>query len=179
MKDFEPLINHSLIMQAHFTQRTTKHFWMPYLKIYSFAKNVPWKSSRLIHMAVRKLLRLSDGLANRSFYRSDISRIQLKSNWAVGEKLLALDQEVVRNWRLSLHKKKRNLLQCLISKLFICKNVSVMEFLACTHGSQGTALFVRWPWEPIILLIGHFEGPTEVQLNDWWKTVSLWSITVW
>ena len=35
--------------------------------------------------------------------------------------------------------------------------------LFCT---QGSAQNVRWPCQPIILLIGHFEGPTEVQLNS-------------
>ena len=32
------------------------------------------------HMLLWELLRLSDSLANRSFYRSDIPRVQLKSN---------------------------------------------------------------------------------------------------
>ena len=41
------------------------------------------------------------------------------------------------------------------------------EFLASTHGSQRAAQIVRWPREPIIFLIEHFEGPTEVQLNSW------------
>ena len=36
-----------------------------------------------------------------------------------------------------------------------------------------TAQDVRWPCEPIILSIGHFEGLTEVQLNIWWKVFSL------
>ena len=42
-----------------------------------------------------------------------------------------------------------------------------MEFFASTHGAQGIAQTVRWPCEAIILLIGHFKGPTEVQLNSW------------
>ena len=36
-----------------------------------------------------------------------------------------------------------------------------MEFLACTQGTRETPQTVRWPCEPIILLIGHFEDPTE------------------
>ena len=37
-----------------------------------------------------------------------------------------------------------------------------------------TALFsARWPCGSIILLIGHFKSPTEVQLNSWLKTASL------
>ena len=40
---------------------------------------------------------------------------------------------------------------------FVKKN-SVMEFLAITDGTHGTLQTVRWPCEPIILSIGHFEG---------------------
>ena len=40
-----------------------------------------------------------------------------------------------------------------------------MEFLASTQGTQGTRHTVRLPCKPIILSIGHFEGPTEVQMN--------------
>ena len=42
-----------------------------------------------MHMVVRELLRLSGGLANQSFCQLDILRVQLKSNWIVGESLLA------------------------------------------------------------------------------------------
>ena len=51
--------------------------------------------------------------------------------------------------------------------LFISETFSVKKFLASTHYTQGTAQTVRWPYEPIILSIGHFEGSTEVQLNSW------------
>ena len=49
----------------------------------------------------------------------------------------------------------------------------VKEFSACICGSQGTPETVRKPCGLIILSIGHFEGPTEGQLNSWGKTVSL------
>ena len=39
-----------------------------------------------------------------------------------------------------------------------------MELLACTQGTQGTLQIVRWPYELIILSIGHFEGPATDQL---------------
>ena len=48
-------------------------------------------------MVVIELLRLLDGLANRSFSRSDISRVQLKSNCTVGERHLASDQSQIDN----------------------------------------------------------------------------------
>ena len=56
------------------------------------------------HVALSELLRHSDGLANWSFSWSDIWRVQLKSNWTVGESLLASDQEAVRECRLILLK---------------------------------------------------------------------------
>ena len=40
-----------------------------------------------------------------------------------------------------------------------------MEFLASTQGTKGAPQTVRWPCERIILTIGLFEGPTEVQLK--------------
>ena len=46
----------------------------------------------------------------------------------------------------------------------------VKEFSDSTHGIQGIAQTLRWFCELIILLIEHFEGTTEVQLNSWWKT---------
>ena len=52
-------------------------------------------------------------------------------------------------------------------KIYSFLKKSVMEFLANTDGAHGTLETVRWPYEPIILSIGHFEGPTEVQLNGW------------
>ena len=41
-----------------------------------------------------------------------------------------------------------------------------MEFLANTGATHGILQIVRWPCEPIILSIGHFEGPTEDQLFE-------------
>ena len=41
-----------------------------------------------------------------------------------------------------------------------------MEFLADTDGTYGTFQTAGWPCEPIIWLIGHFEGAAEVQLNS-------------
>ena len=75
-------------------------------KIFLSRKKCPsvWISSGWCHVALRKLLRLSGVLANRSIYRLDISRVQLKFNWTVGEKLLVSDQETAREWRLILLK---------------------------------------------------------------------------
>ena len=41
-----------------------------------------------------------------------------------------------------------------------------MEFLASANDTQGIAQTVRWPWKLIILSIGHFEVPAEVQQNS-------------
>ena len=43
----------------------------------------------------------------------------------------------------------------------------VKEFSGSTHSIQGIAQTLRWPCEPIILSIEHFEGRTELQLNSW------------
>ena len=60
-------------------------------------------------------------------------------------------------------------------KLFTMPNLKIYSFfkknsvkvvLASTHGPLGTPHTVRWPCEQIILSIGHFKHPTEVQLNS-------------
>ena len=63
-----------------------------------------WIFSGWCHVALRELLRLSDVFSNRSFCRSDISRVKLKSNWTVTERLLVSDQERAREYRLDLAK---------------------------------------------------------------------------
>ena len=63
-------------MMSCYTQRTLKTFTWPCEPI------------RLL----MELLRQSEGLANRSFYKLDISRVQPKSNRTDGERLLASDQ---------------------------------------------------------------------------------------
>ena len=55
----------------------------------------------------------------------------------------------------------------LFEYLLISEKFSVNEFLASKQGSLGTLETVTWPCEPIILSVGHFESPTEVQLNSW------------
>ena len=53
---------------------------MPNLKSYSLFKKSPVKVFSAGTYGIRKLLRLSDSLANCSFCVSDISTVQLKSN---------------------------------------------------------------------------------------------------
>ena len=55
----------------------------------------------------------------------------------------------------------------LFEYLLISEKFSVNEFLASKQGTLGTLETVRWPCEPIILSIEHFESPNEVQLNSW------------
>ena len=47
------------------------------------------------------------------------------------------------------------------------KEIFVKEFSDSTYGIQEVAQTLIWSWESIILSIGYFEGPTEVQLNSW------------
>ena len=72
---------------------TVKIFLTPNFKMYSFEKKFQWQSSLLVHRVLTKLFRLSDGLVKRLFCRADIWRIELKSSWTVGKRLLASDQE--------------------------------------------------------------------------------------
>ena len=90
-----------------------------------------WISSGWSHVALSQMLTLLDVLANRSFCRSDISRVQLKSNWTVGERLLASDPEAVRQCRLILLKGQWTFFLKPNLKIYsFVKTFSVMEFLA-------------------------------------------------
>ena len=62
------------------------------------------RSSGWCNVALRNMLRPSDGLGNRSFCQSDISRVQLKSNWTVAERPVASDSKTVWKSRLILSK---------------------------------------------------------------------------
>ena len=94
-------------------------------------------------------------------------RLQLKSKGTVDERLLASNKEAVTEYRLILLKGQQTIFYCLISKLFIWKKISVMEFLASTQCTKGALQTVRSLCEPIILSIGNLEILTEVQLNSW------------
>ena len=100
VKDYWPLLNHSLIIQANFTETTMKFFTMPNLKFYRFAKNFLRKSSQLVHMAIKELLRLSYGLVNQSYCQFGILRVQLKFNWTVDQCIITSDSKTVWKNRL-------------------------------------------------------------------------------
>ena len=121
-------------------------------------------------MLLWELLRLPDGLANRSF----VNRTFRESNWSPIEQL-AKDQSQFGNTGLFYFKKNQKFLNVYFKNLFICKILSVKVPLANTHGCEGTAQTFKWPCEPIILSIGHFDDPTEVQLSSWWKAAILLS----
>ena len=72
-------------------------YLMAHFKIYWFMKEIQWCSSQLIQRALTELLSISDDLSNRSFSKSDIFRFELKSNWTIGEKILAFDQSQFDN----------------------------------------------------------------------------------
>ena len=90
--------------QANFIKVIVKFFWW-LLWIFIHLERISFERAfRWCNAALGDMLRLSHGLANQSFCWSDISRIQLKFNWTVGESLLAFAQEAVREWRLNLLK---------------------------------------------------------------------------
>lgn len=78
-----------------------KQFFFQYLfyKFIHVEKNWLW-----YNVALRKLFKLSDGLAKQPFLQWDILGVQLKSNWTVGERLPAPDQWVFWRCRLILFK---------------------------------------------------------------------------
>ena len=57
-----------------------------------------------------------------------------------------------------------NLKNYSFAKLFLERVLSYS-----THGAQGIAQTIRLSCKLIILSIGHFEGPTEVELNKFVK----------
>ena len=105
---------------------------MPSLEIYLFRKQLPVgfeTASWWYHVAVREQLRLSDGLAKRSFHRSNIWRVQLRSNLTVGERLLVADQWTVSKCGLILSKTQWHVFECLVSK-FIHFEKNICEWVS-------------------------------------------------
>ena len=100
---------------------------MTHFKIDSFVKKVQWWSPWLIQIVLTEFFRLLDGLASRSFCRWDILKVQLKSNWTVGERSLASGSRTVWKSRLILSKVRLNVFNgwfgnCIISKELALKN---------------------------------------------------------
>ena len=78
-------------------------------------------------MVLRELLRLLDGLANRLFCWSDIWRVQLKSNWTVGKKILASDSKTVWKSRLILSKVQLHFFNGWLGNPIILKELALKE----------------------------------------------------
>ena len=62
-------------------------------------------------------------------------------------------------------------LQCLVWKFIHFEKIVSQKVFSC--GTQETPLTVIWMYEPTIFSIGHFQGPTKVQLKSWSKRDSL------
>ena len=117
-----------------------KFFTIFNFKIYWLGKNFLRGSSQLVHTVLKELLTLSNFLANWSFCRSDISCVQLKSNWTFLERLLASYQDAIRECRLILLKRQLNFLQCLISKIVHLENIFSDGALSLYTGYSGNSL---------------------------------------
>ena len=95
----------SFKVRANFIENAMTCFWMPGFEIHSFWKKYLWmKNIWWCQVELRELLRLSLGFVKRCFYRSIILRVQLKSNWTVGKKLLVSDKRAVGKFKLILYK---------------------------------------------------------------------------
>ena len=80
-------------------------------------------------MVLWELFRLLDGLANRPFCVSKISRFQLKSNWTVCKKLLASNSKIVCKSRLILSKAQLFFCNGWFRNCIISKELTLTEFL--------------------------------------------------
>ena len=63
----------------------------------SFEKNQFERTSTWCHVELGELPKHTDYFLNQSFSWSDISGVQLKANWTVGERRLASDQSQFNN----------------------------------------------------------------------------------
>ena len=132
-----------------------------FTKIYSF---LLWKFVHfhrgvlegILHIVLWELIRLPDGLVNRSFWRWDFSRVQLKSNWTVGKGLLTSDSKTFWKSRLILSKSLSLFFYCWFGNWFIWKELVSRSLWMMSRCSTGTYEIFRWPCEPIILSIRHF-----------------------
>ena len=121
------------------------------LKICSFGKTFQWWSSYQVHRGITDIFRLLDSFANGSFRRSDISRVQLKSNWAFGQRLLASDSKTV----LILYKNTINYFKGWYGNWFISKELTLKEAL------DDVMLHLRNCWDiQMALWIDHFVNRT-------------------
>ena len=93
------------------------------------SKKNQWWSSWLIQIVPTELFRASDALVNQSFCWSDISRVQLKYTWTIGERLLGYDSKTVCKSRLILSKVPLIFLNGGFRNWIISKELTLKEFL--------------------------------------------------
>ena len=134
----------------------TTFFTIPTLNICSFRKHFPEKSSWLVHRVLRDLSRLSDGFANQSFCRSDISTVQLKSNWKVGKRLLASDSKAVCNSRPVLSKALLIFFNGWYGNWLIWKELSLKETLndVMLHSGNCSEILMALRINHFVQLVG-------------------------
>ena len=83
----------------------------------------------MIQMVLMEHFRVSPGLANQSFCRSDILRAQVRSSLKVGKKFLASDSKTVCNSRLILSKAQLIFSNGWFVRCIISKELTLKEFL--------------------------------------------------
>ena len=82
-----------------------------------------------MHRGLTDIFRLLDSFENGSFCRSDIARVQLKSNWAFGKRLLDSDSKTVWKSRLILYENTINYFKGWYGNWFISKELTLKEAL--------------------------------------------------
>ena len=110
------------------------------------------------NVALRDMLRPSDGLASRSFCWSDISRVQQKSNWRLGKRFLASDSKTVWKSRLILSKSLLNFFNGCFGNSSISKELALKEPLDAVMLHSGTCSNPPMALQTNHFLDGTFRG---------------------
>ena len=87
-------------------------------------------------MVLTELLRLSDCLAIWSFCWSNILRVQPKSNWTVGKRLLSSGCKTVWNSKLILSKARLNVFNGWFANCIISKELALKEAIDDVNRSR-------------------------------------------
>ena len=138
--------------------RNNEIFYNALLRYLFVLKKSSVKKFLAVTQHTQELLRLSsNGLVNRSFFQLDIWRIQLKSNWTVGEFLIASSYKTVCKIRLIFWKSRLIFLMlCLQINSFwkncLGRNLLMMyvahrELLRLSNQTVGKKLAVSDQWQ--------------------------------
>ena len=111
-------------------------FTMPDLDIDSYWKKCLWKSPLLMTSGTQVSVDTVRWPCKLIFCLSDTSKVQLKLNWTVGERLLPCDQLVVCKCRLTLFKAQWAFLQRLVLNFIAFEKRAFEKGLCWCHATR-------------------------------------------